>query len=99
MTRLEPSSTIEATVGARRSDTEHLGRAVSDEQRVYVLHSAACVASGIDLRDCEYSQALDRGINPTDWLGQADTPVTLTIDPRYGTLVPVPAHDAKEQER
>ena len=88
MTRLEPAGTIERTVGARRSANEHIGRAVSAEQRVYILHSTACVASGIDLRDCEYSRALDLGIDESIWEGREDRPVILRIDDRFCDLVP-----------
>lgn len=89
MSRLESADKIEAIVGAPRHQTEHLGRAVSAEQRVYVLHSHECVASGIDLRNCKYSRALDLGINPYFWQGFEDQAVTLEIDAQYGRLLPL----------
>jgi hypothetical protein len=85
---LVPSDRIEAIVGVSRHPSEHWGRAVSAEQTVYILHSAACRDSGIDLRDCDYSIALDNGINDlSDWIGREDTPVQLSIC--YGWLIPV----------
>lgn len=86
MSDLVPASEIERIVGVDRHPTEHWGRAVSDEQTVYILHSAACLASGIDLRQCDYSVALDNGIELTDWAGREDQPVRLGFDD--GWLVP-----------
>jgi hypothetical protein len=61
---------IEAIVGVERHPTEHWGRAVSAEGTVYILHSQDCRDSGIDLRECPYSVALDRGIeHPYPWTG------------------------------
>lgn len=76
MSRLEPSDRIEQIVGKERHEFMHLGRAVSDEQRVYILHSHECVNSGRDLRLCQYSLALDKGIDPDEWV--EDVPVLLT---------------------
>lgn len=88
MSRLEPADTIEATVGAPRHATEHLGRAVSAQQRVYVLHSQACIDSGLDLRTCDYSRALDLGIDLGLWEAEIDVPVVLGID-EHEALVPL----------
>lgn len=77
MSDLVPASDIERIVGADRHPTDHLGRAVSAEQTVYVLHSQACLDSGVDLRDCAYSVALDRGIDTRVWV--QDRPVRLAI--------------------
>lgn len=52
MTEIVSADRIEQIVGARRHPTHHLGRAVSGAQSVYILHSSACVASGLDLRAC-----------------------------------------------
>lgn len=68
MTALVPPDAIEKIVGARRHPTRHIGRAVEAEQMVYILHSAECKDSGIDLRDCPFSVALDEGINPPNWV-------------------------------
>lgn len=88
MTRLEAADRIEGIVGAKRHATDHLARAVSAEQRVYILHSTACVDSGIDLRECAYSQALDYGIDLDVWGDCQDTPVRLTIDDEHEDLIP-----------
>lgn len=69
----------ERIVGADRHATMHIGRAVSAEQIVYILHSKQCVDSSIDLRDCRLSQALDLGIEQQSWDGYEDRPVALGI--------------------
>ena len=86
MSDLVPTDRIEAIVGVSRHPSEHWGRAVSVEQRVYILHSATCRNSGINLRNCAYSIALDNGIDLSGWIGREDTPVQLSIDD--GWLVP-----------
>lgn len=86
MSRLESAETIEATVGALRHPTEHVARAVTAEERVYVMHSAECLASGIDLRECKYSIALDRGILLRAWRLFPDRPVRVFLE--GGRLVP-----------
>ena len=53
---------IESIVGVKRHETEHYARAVPSDDRVYILHSEHCRATTPDLRDCLFSQALDRGI-------------------------------------
>lgn len=87
MTDLVPTDQIEQIVGARRHSHQHLGRADSAGQTVYVLHSWKCKDSGIDLRDCEWSLALDRGIDPDDWKGYEDRAVVLAF--RKARLFPV----------
>lgn len=79
MTDLVPPEDIERIVGARRHKYRHLGRAVSVEQTVYILHSYRCLDSGADLRDCAWSLALDRGIDLDDWRDDQDRPVVLGI--------------------
>lgn len=85
MTHLVPADRIERTVGAPRHPTRHLGRAVSDEQAVYILHSAECLKGFPDLRACPYSLALDRGIHPSQW--HEDRPVVLSIGGATGRLI------------
>lgn len=87
MSDLVATDQIETIVGARRHATGHLARAVSAEQTVYVLHSVQCLTSGVDLRLCEYSLALDRGIDADDWHGWEDAPVVVDMD--GGLLVPL----------
>lgn len=86
MSELVPSDEIEGIVGAARHPTRHLGRAVSAEQTVYILHSQECRDSGIDLRECPYSLALDRGIHERDWSEREDRPVILRIE--RGDVIP-----------
>lgn len=77
MTDLVPATDIERIVDVTRHPTEHWGKAVSADQRVYILHSQECLADHPDLRDCSYSQALDDGIDPRRWT--EDVPLLLTI--------------------
>ena len=79
MTTLVPPDRIESLVGARRHRAAHIGRAVAAEQTVYILHSQVCKNSGIDLRECRFSLALDRGIVAEQWRGQEDRPVFLGV--------------------
>lgn len=58
---------------------QHLARAVSAEQIVYILHSHKCKDSGIDLRECPYSIALDQGINLDYWRDREDQAVVVAI--------------------
>lgn len=87
MSDLVSPDDIERIVGTKRRHDYHVGRAVSAEQTVYILHSHECRDSGRDLRDCPFSIALDRGINERDWSGMEDGPVVLGID-ADGSLVP-----------
>lgn len=79
MSDLVPAEQIEQIVGAKRHSHQHLGRAVASEETVYVLHSQRCKDSGIDLRECEWSLALDRGIDLDDWRDYEDRPVVLAF--------------------
>jgi hypothetical protein len=86
MTQRVDSDKIEAIVGISRHPARHYARAVSAEQRVYILHSQECLDSGIDLRDCDYSRALDYyGIDPGCWV--EDQPVHVAISAE-GELLP-----------
>ena len=87
MSELVPRSEIEETVGAPRHRQAHYGRAVTVEQTVYILHSKRCLESGIDLRDCRFSVALDKGIELGNWEGKTDTPVVLGV--WNGRLIPI----------
>jgi hypothetical protein len=103
VSRIESADSIEAKVGAKRHATEHRGRAVTVTERVYVLHSAECMASGIDLRRCEFSKALDLGIDLGVWAGHMDVPVVLGIAFAVGDLYPMrdvrfPAGTGSERE-
>lgn len=84
MTRLESSDRIEDIVGATRDPERHIARAVSEEERVYILHSQACLNSGRDLRLCPYSLALDAGIDLDSWT--EDEPHVVVVD--HGRLAP-----------
>lgn len=79
MSELVPAEDIERIVGIERHRQVHYGRAVSDEQTVYILHSRQCLDSGIDLRDCRFSKALDLGIEMGSWDGFEDVAVALGV--------------------
>lgn len=80
MTTLVNAKDIENIVGCMRDPHLHIGRFVTEEQCVYILHSRYCLDSGIDLRECTYSLALDNGFD----IWTHDKPIRLTVD--YGYL-------------
>lgn len=88
MSDIVPADRIERIVGVERHVWRHYARAVSLEQRVYVLHSKLCREARPDLRECPYSLALDNGIDEDDWGGYEDTPVVVQIGGEE-RLVPV----------
>lgn len=79
MSDLVPTTDIERIVGVARHRRAHMGRAVSADQTVYILHSQECRDSGIDLRECRFSVALDNGIRACDWEDRQDIPVALGV--------------------
>ena len=87
MSALVDPGAIENIVGHARHGMQHLARADSEDEIVYILHSQKCKDSGDDLRDCPYSLALDLGIDPADWRGFEDRPVVVAII--RGRLFPV----------
>lgn len=89
MSALVPAGDIERIVGVDRHDTLHYARAVSDEQTVYILHSRKCVDSGIDLRKCRFSLALDNGIRLAEWV--EDEPCVVEIIGAFDTTRLAPA--------
>lgn len=88
MSQVESAARTLAVVGVPRHAEWHMAKAVSAEQRVYILHSEACIASGIDLRECEFSMALDLGIDADQWSGWEDVAVPVTIDVDAEDLIP-----------
>lgn len=90
MSDLVDSDSIESIVGASRHVTDHLARADSTADTVYILHSRQCKDSGIDLRECPFSLALDKGIYDyipwSGWRRVQDQPVRAEIFRGY--LVP-----------
>lgn len=94
MTNLVPAERIEKIVGVARHRQVHYGRAVSAEQTVYILHSQRCLDSGVDLRDCRFSVALDAGIKLKHWDGLEDVPVGLGV--WEGRLIPLRGTERRE---
>lgn len=86
MTQLVDPDEIEKIVGVKRKSFRHVALAKSDERRVYLLHSYVCLAQYTDPRDCRFSKALDRGVDPADWV--EDTPTEVTIIYPEGRLAP-----------
>lgn len=95
MSDLVDSAQIEQIVGVPRHRTEHWARAVSTEQTVYILHSRECLTSGVDLRECLFSRALDKGIDVGRWV--EDVPVHVHVN--AGRLVPAAAPTGQEAEQ
>ena len=87
MSEIVPASEIEQLVGIGRHHAAHYGRAVSAEQTFYILHSQACLRDSFDLRVCDFSLALDRGIDEYEWSDDMDSAVQLVIF--KGRLVPM----------
>ena len=85
MTHPVSSDQIEAIVGVPRHPTDHVARAVSAEQKVYILHSMLCLSLyHPDLTKCPFSLALaDEGIDPDEWIEDVPTPVVLTPGPDH----------------
>ena len=85
------STKIEGIVGAERHPLDHIARAVSDEQTVYILHSQHCLdqeLAGVrTLQECPYSLALDEGIDVDEWV--QDGPVRVMV--LCGRLMPYEA--------
>lgn len=102
MSRIESADKIEGIVGAKRHSTLHVARAVSAEQRVYVLHSRECIERiterSSDIRLCPFSVALDEGIDLGPWQDFQDVAVDVEIDEEYGDLVPTRTHDPADLE-
>jgi hypothetical protein len=62
MTDKVPTEDIEEIVGIKRHPTIHYGKAISDTAVFFILHSQRCFNSTPDLRKCEFSLALDNGV-------------------------------------
>jgi hypothetical protein len=92
MSELVDPRDIERIVGVERDIARHYARAVSLEQKVYILHSQTCVTFQHDLRDCAFSKALDHGLQLAVWAGYENKAVPVVI--RNGRLVPKPIHRA-----
>lgn len=88
MTNLVGAEKIEVIVGTKRSQHYHCGNASRYSRTAYILHSQDCLDSGIDLRKCSFSLALDaKGIDRHKWYGMEDRPMVLDIEDGY--IVPV----------
>jgi hypothetical protein len=73
------SDQIEEIVGHARHRRAHYGRAVSSEQQFYILHSSLCKEATNDRLDCEFSEALEDGIDMEVWGRLQDRPVLLAV--------------------
>ena len=87
MSDLVDPSSIEEIVGVNRHIRRHYARAVSATQTFYILHSQRCLDSGVDLRECRFSVALDRGIRFREWEELQDRPCALGVC--QNRLVPI----------
>jgi len=89
MSNLVSPTAIEKIVGVKRHMQAHFGRADSASETIYILHSQRCLDSGIDLRECRFSIAMDSGIEPQVWDDLQDRPIILGVE--HGCLVPIDA--------
>lgn len=90
MSQLQSASDVLAVVGVERQATVHYGKLLDGE--VWILHSQECLdaaANGGDLRDCDFSKALDVGIDPRQWHEGVACP--LRVDTRYSPSIVRPA--------
>lgn len=78
MTEHVPADQIEGIVGARRHPIDHYGRAVSDEETFYILHSAECLTVFADLKDCPLSVGLNDTFDFDEW--PLDQTLRLEVD-------------------
>lgn len=89
MSDLVPTADIERIVGAKRHWSLHLARAVSAEQKLYILHSQQCWEECEDapetLKQCDYALAQDNGIDESEWMEYEDKPVILMLDNAWGS--------------
>jgi tartrate dehydratase beta subunit/fumarate hydratase class I family protein len=90
MSEIVPADRIESIVGVKRHPFQHVARAISAEQTVYILHADGCAArlTHRPLTECRYSRALDNGIDTGVWRGWEDRPVVVTVDVE-GRLRPI----------
>ncbi|AKJ72641.1 hypothetical protein PP301_gp081 [Gordonia phage GMA2] len=89
MTEKVPADQIENIVGAKRHQTQHIGRLIGPEGdgNLYILHSQECRDEFEDLRDCPFSLVLDwYGVFTSAWDGKRDVPVVLDIFFPFGVI-------------
>lgn len=87
MTELVDPTEIEGIVGVKRHETYHIARWIVDAGQIFILHSQVCVDGDWDLRECPYSQALDKGAS-ADFYDYANKPVVVVVS-LDGTLQPL----------
>lgn len=86
-----PDRYAEAIVGAPRHPYLHLGRGVSFQRHLYILHSEECRRNLDDLRECRYSLAFDNGLSEEDWREYLDRTVGLYVSSdKSPSLLPLP---------
>lgn len=88
MSDLVDPSEIERIVGVKRRAFHHVARVVKAEDKIYILHSQQCLDSGIDLRDCQFSRALDAGVQPANWATAERLECPVLVEVIGNLLVP-----------
>jgi len=73
--------------GVNRHTNVHVAIALSEDQTVYVLHSKKCLERTGGRFDCEFTDALQWGIEVDDWV--EDVPLVCVVNPLSGLLDPV----------
>lgn len=87
MSRLVSADEIEGIVGVERHPVVHYGHDDPAARTFYILHSRQCLDTGIDLRRCSYSMAVDyHGVDPKLWERYPNRPVPLTF--QMGRVAP-----------
>lgn len=86
-----PREKIEEIVGHARHPRIHYGRAVSETETFYILHSQQCLEQYDDLSYCPFSIAMDLGLNLPMWAFHMDQPVPIGV--YDGELLPLQASE------
>lgn len=79
MTQLVDPEKIESIVGVKRHARAHFGRMSHTDRILYILHSKLCLEDNEDLRQCKFSLALDRGLDPKKWEGFENLTIPLQV--------------------
>jgi len=87
MSNLVNSKEIEEIIGAPRNRKAHFGKLITAEDKIYIMHSYECVFKNEDLRQCEFSKAMDHSTPEKLWNKFEDKTVLLGV--MSGSLVPL----------
>ncbi len=80
MTENVDPAIIEAAVGAKRHPRQHVGRYDDKGKTFFILHSEECLGATSDLRNCDFSLALDRTNQSMGSIAPANVPYHLAVE-------------------